>query len=342
MPSQNASTRIGPLWIAGLTCAALAILAYLWTNAQLWNPQGSGHQSNQIQSKREVQSGSQALRQLIDKHLDKASQQVQNLQQRGYPAIEVAFSKAYDNVPKYSESILGFKSKWKLVLDKLPGNDHDRHETYLKEQFEQHIFSTQQLETAVKQAILDRLMQVRDIENQMLVDIRADIQGLPDLVRLEAADGSEYELQFRQALAEASQVVSEDLSSNVESQLVSLVAGEVMAQVAIRMGVSAGILSTGAASGWATLGVGLVAGVLIDQIVTRIWDWWSEPEAELSFQISKQLSLVHDLICKGDSDSEGLDGRFRRWSIERDRVRREAILKVFFSSEAQNENETTK
>jgi hypothetical protein len=115
-----------------------------------------------------------------------------------------------------------------------------------------------------------------------------------------------------------------------------------MAQVAIRMGVSAGILSTGAASGWATLGVGLVAGVLIDQIVTRIWDWWSEPEAELSFQISKQLSLVHDLICKGDSDSEGLDGRFRRWSIERDRVRREAILKVFFSSEAQNENETTK
>ena len=170
----------------------------------------------------------------------------------------------------------------------------------------------------------------------MLIEIRADIAGLPELEQIQSMGTDAFETRFEQALSQASEVVSDDLSSTIESQLVSLVAGEVMAQVAVRMGVSAGVLSTGAASGWATFGVGLVAGVVVDQIVTRIWDWWSEPEVELSFQISKQLAMVHDLICKGDSKSSGLDGRFQQWNSQRNQIRRLAILNVFFPDEVQN------
>ena len=124
-----------------------------------------------------------------------------------------------------------------------------------------------------------------------------------------------------------------------------------MAQVAIRMGVSAGILSTGAASGWATLGIGLVAGILVDQLVTRIWDWWSEPEVELQYQVSKQLSSVHDLICKGElgppdtsgrPSASGLDGRFDQWITERNQIRRDAIFRVFLPNEAKHALSTTK
>jgi hypothetical protein len=260
--------------------------------------------------------------------------QIQQLAGQGYPAIEIIFSKAYDNVPTFADAILGFKSKWNLVLDKLPWNDKDRHNRFLKDQFQEHIFSPEELESAVRQAVGERLNEVRDIESQMLIAIRADIEGLPELDRIESHDASDLELRFQQAIAHASDVVSQDLSSNIESQLVSLVAGEVMAQVAIRMGVSAGILSTGAASGWATLGIGLVAGILVDQLVTRIWGWWSEPEAELQYQVSKQLSLVHDLICKGDTDSEGLDGRFAQWITQRNKIRRDAIFQVFLPNQA--------
>ena len=337
MLQEPASAGARPFWIASGLCGLLALLAYLGSRSDIWLSVAKQSERPSLQVENRTGSMSHArgqeLREVLEKHLRIAEQRTRSLAAEGYPAIETIFSKAFDNVPKYAESILGWSSKWKMVLDNLPGNDKDRHAKYLKEQFEQHIFRSQELELAVRQAVLERIVKVRDIENQMLVAIRADIEGLPELTLFDTIGAEAFENRFENVRAQASELVSEDLSSNIESQLVSLVAGEVMAQVAIRMGVSAGILSTGASSGWATLGVGLVAGVLIDQLVTRIWDWWSEPQEELSYQIAKQLSQVHDLICRGDASGAGLDGRFADWTAHRNEIRRQAILRVFFSNE---------
>ena len=347
---RKSQPRIRPIWIVASLCAILAVWGYFRANpGSILAPAGQSATSSRDIRDRAVRE--RAVRQLLEKHLQKSESEIQGLADRGYPAIEILFSKAYNNVPAFADSILGFQSKWKLVLDKLPWNDKDRHDRFLKDQFEEHIFSSAELESAVRQAVAERLNQVRDIESQMLIGIRADIEGLPELAQIESLDASELELRFQQAIAQASQVVSQDLSSNIESQLISLVAGEVMAQVAIRMGVSAGILSTGAASGWATLGIGLIAGILVDQLVTRIWDWWSEPEVELQYQVSKQLSSVHDLICKGEQgppdtsdrpSASGLDGRFAQWITERNQIRRDAIFRVFLPNEAKHALSTTK
>lgn len=338
MEPKVRTTRISTLWIAGVACAILALIAYVWSRSETQAPAARHSEPAQATTSTSTNTDKRALKQLVEKHLCWAESEVQSLNSTGHKSIEVLFGKAFENVPSYSESILGWKSKWNLILDKLPGNDKDRHEQFLKQQFEQKIFSPQQLETAVNQAVRERLIQIRDIENQMLIRLRADIEGLPELAQIDSQKASEFEGRLQSALAQASEVVSEDLSSTIESQLVSLLAGEVMTQVAIRLSVSAGILSTGAASGWATLGIGLVAGIVIDQIVTRIWDWWSEPEAELSFQISNQLTLVHDLICKGESGSEGLNGRFENWNAQRNEIRRQTILRIFFLQEIENES----
>jgi len=340
MQTKARTTRIRPVWIAGFAFAILSVLAFVWSRNKTQGPIANETTNSTALARKDSKPDKLALKQLVEKHLARAESEVQSLEGQGHKAIEVLFSNAHENVPSYSESILGWKSKWNLILDKLPGNDQDRHEQFLKQQFEQKIFSPEQLEAAVKQAVRERLVQVRDIENQMLIGLRADIEGLPDLEQLDGQSANEFESRLQSALVQASEVVSKDLSSTIESQMVSLVAGEVMAQVAIRLSVSAGILSTGAASSWATLGIGLVAGVVIDQIVTRIWDWWSEPEAELSFQISNQLNLVHDLICKGDSDSEGLNGRFNKWNAQRSQIRRETILQIFFPEVKENANST--
>lgn len=348
---RKSHPRIRPIWIVASLCAILAVWGYFRANP----PSMLAPATQSAKSSRAVRE--LAVRELLEKHLQNSESEIQGLAEQGYPAIEIIFGKAFDNVPAFADSILGFQSKWKLVLDKLPWNDKDRHDRFLKDQFEEHLFSSEELESAVRQAVKERLNQVRDIESQMLIGIRADIEGLPELAQIESLDASELELRFQQAIAQASQVVSQDLSSNIESQLISLVAGEVMAQVAIRMGVSAGILSTGAASGWATLGIGLVAGILVDQLVTRIWNWWSEPEVELQYQVSKQLSLVHDLICKGEPGTpsspgtpdtpdrptaSGLDGRFALWINERNQIRRDAIFRVFLPNEAKHALSTTK
>ena len=106
-------------------------------------------------------------------------------------------------------------------------------------------------------------------------------------------------------------------------------AGEVLAQVAVRLGVSAGILGTGAASGWATFGIGLVAGLVVDQIVSRLWDYFADPELELAIELSRSLSQLRDLICHGDNQTIGLDGQFKSWNSQRDTLRRTAVYELF-------------
>jgi len=67
-----------------------------------------------------------------------------------------------------------------------------------------------------------------------------------------------------------------DLQADVATQLLSIIAGEVLTQAAVRTGVSAGIVGTGAAFGWATFGVGIVVGLILDQVITWVWDWCAD------------------------------------------------------------------
>ena len=105
--------------------------------------------------------------------------------------------------------------------------------------------------------------------------------------------------------------------------------GEVLTQVAIRLGVSAGILGTGAASSWATLGIGLVVGIVIDQIVMTIWNSWSDPEGKLVDSLNQQLDLMQRIICDGDQDTKGLAQHFAEIANSRSSLRRKAVLEIY-------------
>jgi hypothetical protein len=97
-------------------------------------------------------------------------------------------------------------------------------------------------------------------------------------------------------------------------------------------------LTTGAASSWATFGVGLIAGLIVDQIVARIWDWWSDPDAELGLQLAGKLVELQELICNGDETMLGLRGEFQRLAESRDRARREAIDGILNNALARSAN----
>jgi hypothetical protein len=271
----------------------------------------------------------QALKDLVDHHLAKTQSEIEALDELGYPPIEQLFLHAFSQVYSYADTCLGWGSKWRLVRDRLPWSDGTEHQRFLKEKFEEQIFSPETLEQAIRQSIHERFAKVRDLENEMLLRMRADIEKLPDYDAIAMGSESELTLGFETAFRKASETASQDLSSDIESQLVSLVAGEVLAQVAVRLGVSAGILGTGAASGWATFGIGLVAGLVVDQIVSRLWDYFADPELELAIELSRSLSQLRDLICHGDSQTIGLDGQFKSWNSQRETLRRTAVYDLF-------------
>jgi hypothetical protein len=278
-----------------------------------------------VQTGWEFEPVTQQTRKKIQSHLDRAQDRTRELTEKGFPAIDPLFVRAHDAVLPFSKECMGWRSKWTLVLDAMPFSEGKQHDAFLKNEFERRIFSSDDLEQAIEQTIVDFLTEVRNIESEMLVAMRADIQGLPAFDAITALDRQQLEQRFQQAIAEASGAVGADLNADIHSQVVSLIAGEVLAQVAVRLGVSAGILGTGAASGWATLGVGLIAGLIIDQLVCRIWDWWADPDVELAVQLAGKLSALQQLICEGDSKISGLRGEFRQMAEARDVARRTAI-----------------
>jgi hypothetical protein len=100
----------------------------------------------------------------------------------------------------------------------------------------------------------------------------------------------------------------------------------VLTQVAVRLGVSAGILGAGASTSWATFGAGLVVGLIVDQLVSWIWDWWADPRGSLATELNAKLDSLHALIVDGDAQTPGLRTALGEFARHRAELRRAAVL----------------
>jgi hypothetical protein len=248
-------------------------------------------------------------------------------------ALDDFFIQAKRNTPGFAKAVLGWSSKWRLVSDKLPFTRTDRHAQFLRKTFHDRLFTPEALTKVVEQTVGGYGGSMAGIENRMLVRIRADVSDLPPAMLPAFNDDAALRAAFERALAQATQRIGADLKADVGRETTSLVAGEVMTLVAVRLGVSAGILSAGAGSSWATFGVGAVVGLVVDQAVTWVWNWWRDPVGDLSTKMRGKLEDIRVLIIEGDGKQPGLRGRLEAVARDRAAVRRAAVLRMIQSPE---------
>ena len=261
-------------------------------------------------------------------HLQRAEESISKATRTHFQAIEALFERSRSQSPTFAKLALGWGSKWRIVADATPFTRGNRHAEYLKEQFEAQVLKGEDLSKAVEQAVNEFLAEIRNTESKMLVDLRVDVEDLKSTYEIGQMSTTEIQSHFDAAVENAMLISGYDLQSNISSQLVSIVVGEVLTQVAIRLGVSAGILGTGAASGWFTLGVGVIVGLVIDQIVSAIWTHISDPQKNLEEELNIQLKVMQRLICFGDKDTKGLVQHFEEIANSRAELRRVAVLKL--------------
>ena len=266
---------------------------------------------------------------IVSPHLLNADSRINDAVTNHFLPVQALLNRGRSNTDKFAKLALGWSSKWRIATDAIPFTKGGSNEKYLKDQFELQILNGAELQRAIEQCVNEFIAEVRSIESKMLVDLQADVQGFSREHQLAELDAKEIQSMFDQAISNAMQVASSDLQSNISSQLVSLVVGEVLTQVAVRLGVSAGILGTGAASSWATLGIGLIVGIVIDQIVMTIWNSWSDPEGKLVESLNQQLDLMQRIICEGDQDTKGLAQHFAEIANSRSLLRRKAVLEIY-------------
>ena len=281
--------------------------------------------THSVQSKPHSAKSPQAI---AKPHLDLAEKQIDDATRNHFDALNQLFDRSRSQSKAFAKSALGWGSKWRIIADATPFTRGDRHPQYLKEQFELQVLKGDDLTKAIEQAVTEFLAEIRSLESQMLVDLRVDVDDLSQQYAIGLMDADQLQSHFDAAIENAKQVSGIDLQSNISSQLVSIVVGEVLTQVAVRLGVSAGILGVGAASGWATLGIGVVVGLVIDQIVSAIWAQWSDPTQNLEAELTYQLKVMQRVLCYGDEQTKGLVQQFEAIAKSRAELRRIAVLKM--------------
>jgi hypothetical protein len=225
---------------------------------------------------------------------------------------------------QFARTILSLSGKWVYVKSKLPFTDNDGHFSFLRREFEEHLFTPADVQRCVESAVAGYIGRLAGIENQMLVEIRADLteSDFP-LVRVMPAltSDEQFRREYQALLIKVTQQIASDLKIDFSRELVSLVAGEVAAKVALRvavavtarLGISAGVLGVGAGSSWATFGVGLVAAVIIDAALAKaIRAAGYDAEKQVAEKVNETLDHVRLLLVDGDPDARKVYDKLRR------------------------------
>lgn len=239
------------------------------------------------------------------------------------------FADLKTRTPEFAATMLGWGSKWRFVADKVPFTRGDRHDEFLRKNFNEQLFRSEDLTKLIEQVAQGYADALASTENQMLVRMRADVSDLPVADLPGFADPKSLKLAYEGALNQVVAKLGPEVRADVTLFMVSLVAQEVVTQVAVRLGVSAGVLGTGAATSWATFGIGLVVCVIVDQIISWAWDRWTDPKGQLAREMNAKFDELQKLLVDGDAKTRGLRTRFRDLALARGKVRRQAVASLF-------------
>jgi hypothetical protein len=223
-------------------------------------------------------------------------------------AIDEFFDERSEGAEAFADDALSLRGKWVLVRSYLPFTDKKAHDRYLHKSFERRLFRAQELESLVSSALTAFLSEAEGLENSLLVDIRVDLRD-GDLVRTNVLPSLHSDEAFRaeftrmavRLLPALSRDIGVSIGTFAGSEVATATASKVFVAVAARLGVSGGILGAGAASSWATMGVGLIVAVIIDRVLS-----WAlhragyDPAREIAGKVRDILRQVRTLILDGD------------------------------------------
>jgi len=242
----------------------------------------------------------------------------------------------------FAEEVFSLSGKWAFVESKLPWAEADGHKRFLRESFERHLFKGKDIQDLIESAIRGYVSELEGIESAMLVDIRADLSegelAPSDLLPALSSDES-----FQRAYAQMAErvlpvvqlymgvTVAREVSSFIATDIASNISLRILTAVTARLGLSGGILGSGAALSVETLGVGLVAALLVDKLIDFVMHKAGyDPEGDVANKVCEALDKVEAMLLDGELESGtlGLRGELLKLQQARSRLCNEALKKL--------------
>lgn len=269
---------------------------------------------------------------LANPHLAWAENECTKAIDHNIQIIKDLFDHSKTKTRSYTDYALGMYSKWLLIKDYIPFTSKS-HGPYLKSEFEKQVLSPAVIETAVNECVKNHIKSIRDIESQMLIRIKKDAPNYPDITVLRNLDIATLDSYFGKKLVdEASKSATTDSGIDagrlLASEVASFVAIKVAAAIAAKMtttGVIAGVATT---SGPYTFGISIVAGIVVDQIVGWVWDWYADPKGNLSKKLNETLDQMCEGVINGTDAEPGLRKLLIEMNVARFKLQRRTTMDI--------------
>lgn len=275
-----------------------------------------------------LDEGMRASRSRAKVHVEKADADSQAGIDSTLRSLLTFFDEAKGHASAFADDVLGWYSKYKLV--------RGQHEQFLAETFRSHFFGPDELKQAMTAAVESYVAELEAIDNRMLVDIRLDVADLPAGASLGGMPMPDLQEKYRSVCGRIAGITAADAAVDVGRAAADMIVSSVITMMAARMGTSAVVLGAGAASSWWTFGIGLVIGVIVDQIIAAIWNWTYDPHGKLVSMMETKIDEVRNLVLDGDGGKPGLRDELRRFADKRAIVRREAVLQILADTTGSN------
>ncbi len=325
-----------------LLCVGLGIVGS-WALRQVWKkptPVSTTQSESPTRNpKKEEEERRKIAWRIVAPRLEIAQEEALAALTRRTQQVADFFTERQKNLHKYAERVLSLKSKWELAWSKMPKADKDGHAKFLKDEFAKIVFSKADLDKAISVATEDYVRDVNAIENALLTKVRADIQDFPECAAMLSATNTDelFRARFAATVTQLSQKTQTDLQVGVGqlvgSEIAAAIAIQVGKAIATRLGVSAGVLGTGAALGPETLGVSILAGIVVDQGISWIGSWFYDPTSEIEAKLKTSLAELSALVVRGDDKTRGLVQEFTTLAEQRKIIRDGALQQMILNTQ---------
>ena len=233
----------------------------------------------------------------------------------------------------FADEVLSLHGKYVLLTSYLPWKDSHEYQNYLRQEFKRTVLNPDELATVLRQAVAAALAGNRDAEDQLLVDLRIDMDQIATTAQLPALPDSsvlrtQLDSLIHEKLAAITGRVGTDIGRNVGMLMADVILTKVMQSVLMKLGLSSTTLGTGAALSPETLGLSLVAGFAIDWVVS----WYWNPQGEVADRVAEAVNHLSTIICDGEADQSGLGPQLINHIHQRSLATRAALESLLLNS----------
>jgi len=285
-------------------------------------PTASASQSQGLQPDAPPALDEKAVRQeawhRIQPRLKDADLETRELTNQLIYRIEDFFDSGREGAKAFAEAALSWESKWELIKSR------EGHREFLTQQFCEYIFTQDDLASMLREAASEYALGLKGVENELLVQVRADIEDLPTTALPAFENPEALAAQYEAiAVSVAADVAAElriDVVQGVTTFATAELAGVLITNsiraVATRLGVSAAIFGGGAAASWATFGAGIAVAIVADYMIDVMISMYHNPVENLAAKVIDSLDRMKQSITTGAPEAWTIHNKVERMSKE--------------------------